>query len=136
MPKTNDNTGATYAGNQGIVEHGAPIEGGRVLSELDPELNLDGTLIEGEHPDHPKGEQREHVSPSDPEPQPVDAPADEDDAKRDGKQESTTADKPNEDRSGAPVYGKGATTPARGKIPTRTCRQSSTASAGCLPMTS
>jgi hypothetical protein len=69
MPKTNDNTGATAAGFSGIVEHAAPINDGRKLSELDPELNLDGTLIKGEHPDHPAGEEREYVpAPGAPEP--------------------------------------------------------------------
>jgi len=106
MPKTNDNTGATYAGNQGVVEHGAPIEGGRIFSELDPELNLDGTLIEGDHPDHPKGEERDYVAPSEVEPQPVDSPADEadDDSAR---EKSATPDKVNEDRDAGPVRGKG-----------------------------
>lgn len=68
MPKTNDATGATYAGNEGIVQHGAPIEGGRIFSELDPERNLDGTLIEGDHPDHADGEERDYVATSDPRP--------------------------------------------------------------------
>lgn len=68
MPKTNDNSGATAAGMTGIVEHGAPINDGRVLSELDPERNLDGTLIEGEHPDHADGEKREAVTTTDPRP--------------------------------------------------------------------
>lgn len=54
MPKTNDGGGATYAGFTGVVEHAD----GR-LSELDPERNLDGTLVEGEHPDHAEGEERE-----------------------------------------------------------------------------
>lgn len=76
MPKTNDATGASYAGFTGVVEHGAPLQDGRTLSELDPERNLDGTLIEGEHPGRAKGEARE-VSQSDAplEPQPVDQPA-------------------------------------------------------------
>lgn len=64
MPKTNDQTGATAAGFSGIVEHGAPIDNGTKFSELDPELNLDGTLIEGEHPDHPAGGKRDHVAPT------------------------------------------------------------------------
>lgn len=53
MPKTNDATGATYAGYEGVVEHaggfGSTRPGG--LSEVHPEKNLDGTLIDGEHPD-------------------------------------------------------------------------------------
>lgn len=64
MPKTNDQTGATAAGFSGIVEHAAPIDNGTKLSELDPELNLDGTLIDGEHPDHPAGESRDFVAPT------------------------------------------------------------------------
>jgi hypothetical protein len=76
MPKTNQG-GATAAGMQGVVEHGAPLADGRTLSELDPERNLDGTLIEGEHPDHADGEKRETapLSATDPEPQPIDEPA-------------------------------------------------------------
>ena len=56
MPKTNDATGATYAGYTGIVEHAGGAASTRQpagLSELDPEKKLDGTLHEGEHPDHP-----------------------------------------------------------------------------------
>src|SRR3982750_3861247 len=67
MPKANHG-GATAAGMEGIVEHGAPLADGRVLSELDPERNLDGTLIEGEHPDHEDGEERETTPVSDPRP--------------------------------------------------------------------
>lgn len=77
MPKTNQG-GATAAGFSGIVEHGAPLADGRTLSELDPERNLDGTLIEGEHPDHPKGEQRE-TFPVATEPQPIEHPDEETD---------------------------------------------------------
>lgn len=58
MPKTNDG-GATAAGFSGVVEHGAPLPDGRMKSELDPELNLDGTLIEGDHPDHAKSQERD-----------------------------------------------------------------------------
>lgn len=42
MPKTNDNTGATYAGQEGIVEH---ADGS--LSELDPSRNVDGSPVDG-----------------------------------------------------------------------------------------
>lgn len=52
MPKTNNVTGATYAGHEGIVEHAAPLDDGRTLSELNPEKTFDGELIEGEHPDY------------------------------------------------------------------------------------
>src|SRR3954469_15254564 len=107
MPKTNDQTGATYVGNEGVVQHGAPIEGGRVLSELDPERNLDGTLIEGDHPDHEDGEERDYVATSDPRPLPDESGEDADDAKRDDKQDSADAEKQNPDR-GAPTSGKGA----------------------------
>lgn len=68
MPKTNDQTGATYAGMTGVVEHGAPLSDGRTLSELDPERELYGELIEGEHPNHPDGEKRDVTQ--------ADAPAD------------------------------------------------------------
>lgn len=48
MPKTNDNTGATYAGYEGVVEHaggpGSTRPGG--LSELDPSRNLDGSVVD------------------------------------------------------------------------------------------
>jgi hypothetical protein len=73
MAKTNDG-GATAAGMSGIVEHGAPLPDGRVFSELDPELNLDGTLIKGEHPDHAKAQKRNVavLGATDPVPQPVD----------------------------------------------------------------
>jgi hypothetical protein len=83
MPKTNDQTGASYAGFSGVVEHGAPLDDGRVLSELDPERNLDGTLIEGDHPDHADGEERtvtQSDAPLEPQPieaQPVDEPKEE-----------------------------------------------------------
>lgn len=105
MPKTNDQTGATYAGNEGVVEHGAPIEGGRILSELDPERNLDGTLIEGDHPDHADGEERDYVATTDPRPLPDAA---EDRAEDENREESATPDKVNEDRNAGPVVGKGA----------------------------
>jgi len=84
MPKTNDG-GATYAGTTGVVEHGAPLPDGRTLSELDPERNLDGTLIEGEHPDHADGEEREVVVPTDP--QPIDEPAEKRPAEEQGLDE-------------------------------------------------
>lgn len=42
MPKTNDQTGATYAGSDDVVSHAD----GR-LSQLNPEKNLDGEYIEG-----------------------------------------------------------------------------------------
>jgi hypothetical protein len=75
MPKTNDQTGASYAGFSGVVEHGAPLDDGRVLSELDPELHLDGTLIEGEHPDHADAEERTVTQSDAPlEPQRTDQP--------------------------------------------------------------
>lgn len=49
MPKTNDATGATYAGYEGVVEHaggaGSTRPGG--LSELNPTKDLDGEDIEG-----------------------------------------------------------------------------------------
>lgn len=79
MPKTNDYSGATYAGSQGVVEHGAPLADGRRLSELDPERHLDGTLVEGDHPDAEDRDAREtaDLGPTDPEPQPVDTPAEE-----------------------------------------------------------
>ena len=61
MPKTNDGGGATYAGYTGVVEHaggaGSTRPGG--LSELDPEKNLDGTLTDGDHPDHPDRDKSE-----------------------------------------------------------------------------
>src|SRR3954470_18563583 len=60
MPKTNDNTGATAAGFTGIVEHAAPLADGRKFSELDPERNLDGSLIAGEHADEQVHEQEQH----------------------------------------------------------------------------
>lgn len=106
MPKTNDATGATYAGNEGIVEHGAPIEGGRVLSELDPERNLDGTLIEGDHPDHADGEERDYVATSDPRPLPDDAHSD-DDTQNLEPVYKADPEGVNPDRDG-PTRGKGA----------------------------
>lgn len=49
MPKTNDATGATYAGHEGIVEHaggaGSTRPGG--LSQVDPSRELDGSVVEG-----------------------------------------------------------------------------------------
>jgi hypothetical protein len=50
MPKTNDATGATYAGYEGVVEHaggrGASSRPGG-LSQLDPSREVDGKLTEG-----------------------------------------------------------------------------------------
>src|SRR3954468_10389689 len=105
MPKTNDATGATYAGNEGVVQHGAPIEGGRIFSELDPERNLDGTLIEGEHPDHEDGEERDYVTTTDPRPLPDDSDRDEDTQRLEPVYRD--AEKQNPDRT-APTSGKGA----------------------------
>lgn len=49
MPKTNDATGATYAGFEGVVEHaggfGSTRPGG--LSQLDPNREVDGSVVEG-----------------------------------------------------------------------------------------
>lgn len=104
MPKTNDNTGATYAGNEGVVQHGAPIEGGRILSELDPEKNLDGTLIDGEHPDREEGEERDFAYTTDPRP----IERDEERAEDDNRERAGNPDKVNEDRNAGPVRGKGA----------------------------
>ncbi len=67
MPKTNDPGGATYFGYEGVVEHaggrGSTRPGG--LSELDPNLNVDGTVVDGfESEDRDlKGEEREDVRP-------------------------------------------------------------------------
>ena len=118
MPKANHG-GATAAGMTGIVEHGAPLADGRTLSELDPELNLDGTLIEGEHPDHPKAEEREegtvHAGP-DTLPRPIEDPApeaDEDD-ESDEDSGSDSSDKPAEvDDSRSDVRSAPAKTPAK-----------------------
>jgi hypothetical protein len=86
MPKANHG-GATAAGMEGIVEHGAPLADGRVLSELDPERNLDGSLIEGEHPDREEVDEPRETTPlSDPRPLP-DEPA-----KRDDRGEDEEAD--------------------------------------------
>ena len=65
MPKTNNQTGATHAGAEGIVEHGAPLADGRTLSEVNPERALDGTLIPGEHPDAPENADRTDTGRSD-----------------------------------------------------------------------
>jgi hypothetical protein len=108
MPKTNDQTGATYAGNEGVVEHGAPIEGGRILSELDPERNLDGTLIEGDHPDHADGEERDYVATTDPRPLPDEAERDEDTQNLEPVYNADPEGE-NPDRNAGPVKGKGAT---------------------------
>lgn len=51
MPKTNDQSGATYAGTEGIVEHGATLNNGSKFSQVDPERDLAGNAIPGEHPD-------------------------------------------------------------------------------------
>lgn len=106
MPKTNDNGGATAAGMTGIVEHGAPINDGRKFSELDPELNLDGTLVEGDHPDHPAGEERETVSVSDARPQDRDFgdEVDEDQAKRGDKDTGVSAKSDEDTQNLEPVY--------------------------------
>jgi len=103
MPKTNDATGATYAGNEGVVQHGAPIEGGRIYSELDPERNLDGTLIDGDHPDHADGEERDYVATTDP--RPLADAADEDERDEDEARANPAGE--NLDRN-APTAGKGA----------------------------
>lgn len=93
MPKTNHG-GATAAGMTGVVEHGAPLADGRTKSELDPERNLDGTLIEGEHPDHADGEEREttNIPVTDPEPQPVDTPTEDEPAERTSNERTPTED--------------------------------------------
>lgn len=123
MPKANYG-GATAAGMTGIVEHGAPLADGRTLSELDPELNLDGTLIEGEHPDHPKAEEREegtvHAGP-DTLPRPIDDPYevvhDDDDSNEkptDSEDKPKSDEKPAEaDDSRSDVRSAPAKTPAK-----------------------
>jgi hypothetical protein len=107
VPKTNDNTGATAAGMTGIVEHGAPLNDGRVLSELDPERNLDGTLIEGEHPDHPNGEEREVPATSDP--RPIERPDDEP-AADDTDGDETPERAPEREEESSPGFSSAAST--------------------------
>lgn len=113
MPKTNDNTGATAAGMTGIVEHGAPLNDGRRLSELDPELNLDGTFIDGEHPDHPAVtddiKARQNADPngidfSATEPRPIADPANDDDAVRVDDSEQTSEETPKREEESSPGF--------------------------------
>lgn len=54
MPKTSHGGGATAAGMEGVV-----VDARDRRWELDPERNLDGTLVEGEHPDHENGDDSE-----------------------------------------------------------------------------
>lgn len=89
MPKINSSTGATAEGMTGIVEHGAPLNDGRTLSELDPERNLDGTLVPGEHPDADRylddvEHERSGVAVTDPEPRRLES--DEDRAERERRE--------------------------------------------------
>lgn len=60
MPKTNDETGASYEGHEGVVSHAD----GR-LSEVNPERNLDGSLIDGDHPNVEAVERDEPVAEDD-----------------------------------------------------------------------
>ena len=68
MPKTNDATGATYEGHEGIVEHaggrGSTRLGG--LSEVDPNRELDGSVIEGYESEDRDLEEREGGAPAEP----------------------------------------------------------------------
>lgn len=61
MPKTNDATGATYAGYEGVVEHaggfGSTRPGG--LSQLDPNREVDGSVVEGFESEEREIEDRE-----------------------------------------------------------------------------
>lgn len=113
MPKTNDNTGATAAGMTGIVEHGAPLNDGRRLSELDPELNLDGTFIDGEHPDHPAVtddiKARQNADPNSidftpGEPRPIVDPDANDDSVRTDESEQTSDETPKREEESSPGY--------------------------------
>jgi hypothetical protein len=68
MPKTNDASGATYYGHEGIVEHaggaGSTRPGG--LSEVDHARNLDGTVIAGYESEEREVEDREGAHPAEP----------------------------------------------------------------------
>jgi hypothetical protein len=68
MPKTNDVTGATYEGHEGIVEHaggrGSTRLGG--LSEVDPSRELNGSVVEGFESDEREIEEREGGAPAEP----------------------------------------------------------------------
>lgn len=68
MPKTNDATGATYEGHEGIVEHaggrGSTRPGG--LSEVDPNRELDGSVVEGYESEDREIEDREGAAPAEP----------------------------------------------------------------------
>lgn len=67
MPKTNDATGATYAGYEGVVEHaggfGSTRPGG--LSQLDPSREVDGSVTEGFESEEREIEDREGAPAAD-----------------------------------------------------------------------
>lgn len=95
MPKTNDATGATYQGVQGVVQAAT----GR-LDEVDPSLNLDGTVKDGyesdERPDLGQdGEEREVLTADDDlstvKDEPTDQPAPPSDTEKDaaGREQSS-----------------------------------------------
>ena len=68
MPKTNDASGATYLGHEGIVEHaggaGSTRPGG--LSEVDVSRNLDGTAVDGYESEEREVEDREGAALAEP----------------------------------------------------------------------
>jgi hypothetical protein len=68
MPKTNDASGATYYGHEGIVEHaggaGSTRPGG--LSEVDHARNLDGSVIDGYESEEREVEDVEGGRPAEP----------------------------------------------------------------------
>lgn len=72
MPKTNDATGATYLGHEGIVEHaggrGSTRPGG--LSEVHPNRELDGAVVEGFESEEQELSDREGPAYAEPQLQP------------------------------------------------------------------
>ncbi len=120
MPKTNDASGATYEGHEGVVEHAGGYASTRRpdgLSELDPSRNLDGTVVEGFESDEREIEDRDagvaEVGPVLPVERVI---PDEDDAKREETKDEDLPPKEENKEGFQSSRGNSSETPSRSNV--------------------
>jgi hypothetical protein len=138
MPKTNDATGATYQGYEGVVEHAGgrastryEEEALRGLSQLDPSRRVNGEVVEGFESDERQIEPREGSVAADfSEVKPIDdGQSDQEDGQANDS-DSNTEQKDNRDESpseDSPKESEGGEQSSDGSSSTTSSRSSATA---------
>lgn len=132
MPKTNDATGATYDGYEGVVEHAGgrastryEEEALRGLSQLDPSRRVNGEIVEGFESEEREIEPREGSVAADfAEVHPV---QDKQDEERSDEDSDNTVQDDNRDESPSEDSPKGGEQSSDGNSSTTSSRSSATA---------